>query len=82
MGYVSLALSRIFAGVVGTSMGGVLADKLTSRWLIIAFCIYCRDASHQFNFIYNSTIISWTLYLEYRAMEYEPCDTKWYYRTC
>ena len=34
--------------------------------------IYCRDASHQFNFIYNSTIISWTLYLEYRAMGTNP----------
>ncbi|MGY0755663.1 MFS transporter [Staphylococcus haemolyticus] len=42
MGYVSLALLvNGFAGVVGTSMGGVLADKLTSkRWLIIAFTVF------------------------------------------
>lgn len=42
MGYVSLALLvNGVAGVVGTSMGGVLADKLTSkRWLIIAFSVF------------------------------------------
>ena len=42
MGYVSLALLvNGVAGVVGTSMGGVLADKLTSkRWLIIAFTVF------------------------------------------
>lgn len=42
MGYVSLALLvNGVAGVVGTSMGGVLGDKLTSkRWLIIAFSVF------------------------------------------
>ncbi|MCE4954055.1 MFS transporter [Staphylococcus haemolyticus] len=42
MGYVSLALLvNGVAGVVGTSMGGVLADKLTSKqWLIIAFTVF------------------------------------------
>ncbi|MCE5096941.1 MFS transporter [Staphylococcus devriesei] len=42
MGYVSLALLvNGVAGVVGTSLGGVLADKLTSkRWLIIAFSVF------------------------------------------
>ena len=42
MGSVSLALLvNGVAGVVGTSMGGVLADKLTSkRWLIIAFSVF------------------------------------------
>lgn len=42
MGYVSLALLvNGVAGVVGTSMGGVLADKLTSkRWLIITFSVF------------------------------------------
>ena len=42
MGYVSLVLLvNGVAGVVGTSMGGVLADKLTSkRWLIIAFSVF------------------------------------------
>ncbi|MDM7882153.1 MFS transporter [Staphylococcus borealis] len=42
MGYVSLALLvNGVAGVVGTSMGGVLAGKLTSkRWLIIAFTVF------------------------------------------
>ena len=42
MGYVSLALLvNGVAGVVGISMGGVLADKLTSkRWLIIAFTVF------------------------------------------
>lgn len=42
MGYVSLALLvNGVAGVVGTSMGGVLADKLISkRWLIIAFSVF------------------------------------------
>ncbi|MCH4489917.1 MFS transporter [Staphylococcus haemolyticus] len=42
MGYVSLALLvNGVACVVGTSMGGVLADKLTSkRWLIIAFTVF------------------------------------------
>ncbi len=42
MGYVSLALLvNGVAGVVGTSMGGVLADKLNSkRWLIIAFSVF------------------------------------------
>lgn len=42
MGYVSLALLvNGVAGVVGTAMGGVLADKLTSkRWLIIAFSVF------------------------------------------
>lgn len=42
MGYLSLALLvNGVAGVVGTSMGGVLADKLTSkRWLIIAFSVF------------------------------------------
>ncbi|MDU2098455.1 MAG: MFS transporter [Staphylococcus sp.] len=42
MGYVSLALLvNGVDGVVGTSMGGVLADKLTSkRWLIIAFSVF------------------------------------------
>ena len=39
MGFVSLALLvNGIAGVIGTSLGGILADKLSSkRWLIIAF---------------------------------------------
>ena len=42
MGFVSLALLvNGIAGVIGTSLGGILADKLSSkRWLIIAFSIF------------------------------------------
>ena len=42
MGFVSLALLvNGIAGVIGTSLGGVLADKLTSKhWLMIAFSIF------------------------------------------
>ena len=41
MGFVSLALVNGIAGVIGTSLGGILADKLSSkRWLIIAFSIF------------------------------------------
>ena len=39
-------------------MGGVLADKLTSkRWLVLLSRIYCRDASHQFDFIYTVLLL-------------------------
>lgn len=42
MGFVSLALLvNGIAGVIGTSLGGILADKLSSkRWLIIVFSIF------------------------------------------
>ena len=42
MGFVSLALLvNGIAGVIGTSLGGILADKLSSKhWLIIAFSIF------------------------------------------
>ena len=41
MSFVSLALVNGVAGVIGTSLGGVLSDKFTSkRWLIISISIF------------------------------------------
>lgn len=73
MSFVSLALLvNGIAGVIGTSLGGIFSDKITSKRLVNDFCFYFYryDVTYEFNLTWFRSIVSRTIYLEYHAMEY------------
>ena len=73
MSFVSLALLvNGVAGVIGTSLGGVLSDKFTSkRWLIISISIFIIMMIILNLLLPGTGLLLVGIYVEFNAVEYK-----------